>query len=307
MSASPSRHNPAGEYGYAYNSHIPWQQIRPSNTTPLRVSPANTPALSSSPNHWTANTPPLGALSATPPNLSLLPPAKTSATPPFAAHPTGFVCDAATSHQHHVYQQQPVLPGNQEPQHRQQTLAPLTSLDLLHCSPFQQSASLFSSLSVGGGGIADPSAAASGMMRSENLRQSLWNASITSSLGMTTDHGGQNDPGDDCDDMPFAVEDWDTHGAKASPNLTGSSTLAVASFVQKCSTANHRLEMFDQSQRDADDVANLADQLADFKNFGASLLIEGNSAANGEDISSYRFQQQQPQQQSQRTMQLRSS
>lgn len=142
-------------------------------------------------------------------------------------------------------------------------------------------------------------------MRSENMRQSLWNASIASSLAMGTDHGMQNDVGDDIDDMPFAVEDWDAHGAKTSVNLNSSSTLAAASFVQKCSTASHRLEMFDQTPRNGDEVSNLADQLAEFKNFGASLLIEG-STTDGE--SSYRFPQQpSAQQQAQRAMQLRSS
>ena len=139
------------------------------------------------------------------------------------------------------------------PQPQHQVLPPLTSLDLLHSSPFQQGASQVSSLSGGVGGSLM-------MYNSGDLRPSLWNVAPASV--------------DNDDDMPFVVE---TAGEAQVDSTSRSSSYleqsaALASFAQKCSAPTNRLKLFESTEeRVSQDVSSLADQLADFKSFGASL------------------------------------
>jgi hypothetical protein len=326
-----------GEYGYAYNNHIPWQRIHPSSTNAtLGRSPSGEHyveqgrCLSTSPSAL-ASTPPSGAFlgpGTTPPVNStssqhFIPPrssAMGSITPPFAPRPAGF------SQQPPPPLAQPLPPMAEQPSDTDQqrsrygdTLPPLASLDLLHSSPFQHAqGSLLSSLSLAppaGGGTESGSAMM--MMNSGDLRRSMWSASPAgggSAAFLPSSSGMQQDGGDgDYDEMPFAVdESSSSQFASASHNQTtgtmntgstsqlGASSAAVASFAQKCAPS-HRLKMFDSSivaasatastlplsqqqpnQQDPDDMVNsLADQLAEFRNFGASLHVSSTTGGGG--------------------------
>jgi hypothetical protein len=143
-----------------------------------------------------------------------------------------------------------------------------TSLDLLHSSPFSQPphGSMFSNTSnanndcsMGGGGLF------------ANMSE------LQASSGLDPRYH-QDDYEDD--DMPFAVD-------TGSSNMNEASAL-VASF---CNTQTKRLALFESQQQqqqqhhhnqmedDEDDIMNsLADQLAEFKSFGASLALGGSES-----------------------------
>jgi len=345
-----------GEYGYAYNNHIPWQKIHPSSTKPT-VDSTNDSGdggqnhrLSSSPGA-TANilssTPPSGAfLAATAfenggvPSSSMIShsparwiPPRSTATPPFQTRMAGFDHEASAAVQQ---QQQPMAqPYKAQIGHGMvydDVLPPLTSLDLLHSSPFQinQQGSLLSSLSVGGGGIASLMTHHSG--GGLDLRRSIWGSGGGTSGMPNSFLAAQAD--DDFEDMPFAVDFGEpaSVGTAAVPTIAGANTTsiadpsatapssvlgastsasAVASFAQKLKIApSNRLKLFEsqasiaaatagmqassnnnnnnkieasatteqvgehQMQQMDLLVSSLADQLAEFRSFGASLQLE---------------------------------
>lgn len=280
----PHLHQPApratsNDYGYAYNNHIPRTLF---TETPDNAALGITVPRESSPSPLLGTTPPLGVLYGavdhgvtTPPpssNItmaSLIPPRNSlaSVTPPFAARPAGFVQD-----------QNCVLPppavtttGMQPVLARQENdttdMAPLTSLDMLHDSPFHISmqqhygGSMLSSLS--GGGVFG-SEAASLFYNSVDMRKSV------------SFEGSTWGDDDDCEEMPFAVDN-NLPAPDHSLQVLASSA-AVTSFAQKCSI-HQRLELFDRPtegfvpQGHDEDVDQLADQLADFRSFGASLRL----------------------------------
>jgi hypothetical protein len=325
---TPNRRNQRpsaqGEYGYAYNNHIPWQRIHPSSTNPtLGRSPAGDyglegRCLSTSPNAL-ASTPPSGAFlgpgtTPTPSSQHFIPPRSSmgSITPPFAPRPAGFSQQPPPLAQPlPPMAEQPDTPGDQQRSRYGDTLPPLASLDLLHSSPFQHAqGSLLSSLSLAppaGGGVDSVSAM---MMNSGDLRRSMWSASAgQGSATFLPSSSAIQDGGDgDYDEMPFAVdESSSSQFASGSHNQTtmhtgstsqlGASSAAVASFAQKCAPSN-RLKMFDSSivaasatastlQQDPDDMVNsLADQLADFRNFGASLQVSSTTGGGGVSVGS---------------------
>jgi hypothetical protein len=281
----------AGEYGYAYNNHIPWQQIRPSNnpSTNNRISPYDT-ARTASPSPAThQGTPPTGFLSGTPPtggffgvtppiNPSSLIPPRSAVTPPFV-RPLGFVEEPSNQPP-----SEPLPPAATESatgaSAHISTPHPVTSLDLLHSSPFLQppGASLLSSLSAH-----DPS----------NLNSFL--SGDLRSQGEAAFHPYEDHylpHYDEDDDMPFAVDSSPPLGPSGAYNSTSSSHLAssaaVASFAQRCAAAN-KLALFETVQQQQqqggpqtqeDLVASLVDQLAEFKSFGASLTAHGKTASD---------------------------
>jgi hypothetical protein len=306
-------HRPSaqGEYGYAYNNHIPWQRIHPSSTNPtLGRSPGDLDGrgLSTSPSPSAlAFTPPSGAFlgpGTTPPVTSsahYIPP-RSSITPPFAPRPAGFSQQPPPA--------QPLAPMAEQPDQQGQrsryddTLPPLASLDLLHSSPFQHAqGSLLSSLSLAPPAGADSVSAMNMMMNSGDLRRSMWSASAAgSAIVLPSSATAMQDDGD-YDEMPFAVDESSSSQFASNNNATtnstsqlGASSAAVASFAQKCAPSN-RLKMFDssivasasvsasqqqQQQQDPDDMVNsLADQLAEFRNFGASLHVSSTAGAGG--------------------------
>lgn len=301
-------HRPStqGEYGYAYNNHIPWQRIHPSSTNPtLGRSPGDLEGrgLSTSPNlSGLAFTPPSGAFlgpGTTPPVTSsahFIPP-RSSITPPFASRPAGFSQQPPA---------QPLPPMVEQPDQEGQrsrhgdTLPPLASLDLLHSSPFQHAqGSLLSSLSLAPPAGADSATAMNMMMNSEDLRRSMWSASAAGSAIFLPSSGTAMPDDGDYDEMPFAVDESSSSQFASNNNTTmnsksqlGASSAAVASFAQKCAPSN-RLKMFDssivpsasasqQQQQDPDDMVNsLADQLAEFRNFGASLHVSSTTGGGG--------------------------
>jgi hypothetical protein len=320
----------AGEYGYAYNNHIPWQQIRPSSnaaTTNSRMSHTmdhqeqqQQRTASPSPLLFQVGTPPtgqfLGSTTATPPTgagflggvtpppmvhpSGLIPPRSSAVTPPFV-RPMGFVGEPAPS--------QPVLPllpaaaesshtaaSHATPSHQQHGARPVTSLDLLHSSPFQQQhpgASLLSSL----GGVQDHN-----IINTNNSHSVLsgdLRMQAEAALHSYDDHYYPHY--EDDDDMPFAVDDSppppaggaadSRSGAGSSSSHLAASSAAVTSFAHRCATAN-RLALFDSVQQQqqqkaeqpkVDMVSSLADQLAEFKTFGASLMEKASESAG--DVS----------------------
>jgi hypothetical protein len=78
---------------------------------------------------------------------------------------------------------------------------------------------------------------------------------------------------EDHDDMPFAVDT-----APASMTTTPDASAVVASFA-----STKRLALFDshhhaQPPKEEDVMSSLADQLAEFKSFGASLMVESTTS-----------------------------
>ena len=279
--------NHSKEYGYAYNNHIPNQL---SSTPPSAYPEARSASPSTG---MLGTTPPLGVLylnnpgsvpksqhipssATTPPTLgNFIPPRNNSAgsvTPPFAQRPLGFASDA-------TYPQQVSLPLAQhlpqDGESNQVDLPQLSSLDMLHHSPFHfiggantsGGISMLSSLS-GGAAIAGSDAASL-----------FYNHAAADSMRKS----GVVEPMEDFEEMPFAVEDASPEPAASASFLASSA--AVASFAQKCST-HQRLELFDKPQQQSLHTAqeggsgggdpvmdDLANQLADFQAFGASLQL----------------------------------
>jgi Autophagy-related protein 13 len=287
------------DYGYAYNTHIPWQKVHPSLNNPTVTSfddprannsnytgpPQNTllPPLGSSPG-VISSTPPTGAAflgPGTTPPISiqyLIPPRNPTMTPPFTSRPAGF------AEPDNLTMNMPDGPA-------------LTSLDLLHTSPFDSNyhhhqASFLSSLS-NTDSILHHSAGT-------ELRRSLWGpgyAMDMKSRSISPHPVVDEDDHDDENEMPFAVDlvSNTNPSTTASANLplldtslTGTSSAAVASFAHKCALgSSQRLQLFDSvsaklahstagTLSGKETVASLVDQLAEFKSFGASLLQENN-------------------------------
>jgi Autophagy-related protein 13 len=163
----------AGEYGYGYNNHIPWQKIHPSNTNPASVgggggstagdySPStyapfgrtlsSSPASLTSPLHHQTPPTPSGAafLGATPPAVAsmahyLIPPRNRSnsthsregsVTPPFQPRPAGFLHEALQLEPTHPSPLKSTMASTPTSDRNRPAM---TSLDSLRSSPFQQS------------------------------------------------------------------------------------------------------------------------------------------------------------------------
>jgi Autophagy-related protein 13 len=393
------RKSSAGDYGYAYNSHIPslrpmeqHQQQQPqqqynnynnsgtsfnySSGAVIDRTASASPSMGGGGGGPLGSTPP-GYLDATPPHKagyltgatpptmmfmnqnrdSLIPP-RSAVTPPFV-RPLGFMVDnnnppspsmtmgaavdstatphtvvsSATTLQMQTTPSSKLYPTtsstNHTPSHH-----PVTSLDLLHSSPFQHppNGSLLSSLSVH-----DPSymnSVLSGDFRLQAAAEAavygaggagddpFHHASLFGyhhhrhSSSFLDDHQHHNSTigGGGAEEMPFAVEDASPPqfssasgfaGGSASATSHLASSAAVASFAQRCSTAS-RLALFDsvaqqQQQQSSQQfhgssatsphdgmslyhdmaVSSITDQLAEFKMFGASLMMNTNTTTGG--------------------------
>lgn len=288
-----------GEYGYAYNNHIPWQAIHPSQTKPTTfdrspsdVSEAGTHPISASPHRhspWLS-----AALASTPPGEAflggttsppfLLPPRNLMSTPPFTPRPVTFV------HPQHGVEPIPATPDPKAPTNTTVTaktdtayeetydyhkvVPPLASLDLLQSSPFQtshaQGSMLLASLSLGAAG--------------SNLPPTDFRASSNSMPLFTTLTPSAADEYL-VEDMPFVVDAVTTSSKPfassstthpSSANTTAardlSESASVASFAQQLKSGN-RLRLFDSTAQLKPDelVDSLANQLAEFRTFEASL------------------------------------
>ena len=272
------------------------------------------PAIATSP--LLGTTPPSGAfLGSVDPNVtpppqlislgSLIPPRNASAgvAPPFATRPPGFAQDhyvisssgaaAASSagaqvQQQDIPQRQLQRDAEKDPQ--------LTSLDMLHHSPFlfgpHHGGSMLSSLSGGAGVFGSEATSLFYNSVGADFRKSA-TGGITSAL-----------PSEEYEEMPFAVDQslTENNAPLSSPSASSSSHIlassaAVASFAQKCSM-HQRLELFDQApppcSENGDgkgaeggtkgmdqDINQLADQLADFRSFGASLRLSTGTVPPG--------------------------
>mmetsp|Transcript_5076 Transcript_5076/g.14255 ORF Transcript_5076/g.14255 Transcript_5076/m.14255 type:complete len:790 (-) Transcript_5076:3628-5997(-) len=319
--------NSSREYGYAYNNHIPSMQNKGLNPLSPQGQSAARPV---SPATSLGTTPPLGVLylagggtsvgkgSTTSPALDrgFIPPRKnsnTAMTPPFAPRPMGFEQDQKQS-------PPPSAPLTMLPsstagtdlprQHQEQIqthpsntndLPPLTSLDMLHHSPFHPTLgstsggvgiSMLSSLASGGGvgPLLGSEAASVFYSHSTDLRKSSF---------LLLDQQQQPPPSpyhqDEYEEMPFAVEETLPSTEQATETSVLASSAQVASFAQKCSV-HQRLQLFDQPQHNNNNNNNnnstrpdesnkqidqLADQLADFRTFGASLRLSGTTSGSG--------------------------
>jgi hypothetical protein len=287
-----------GEYGYAYNNHIPWQRIHPSSTNPTQGrSPGDFfdgRSLSTSPSAL-ASTPPGAAflgVGMTPPlSAAHFIPPRSAVTPPFAPRPTA------------LSQEPPVQPLTHMADQADQggrtrygdtanpnVLPPMASLDLLHSSPFQHAqGSLVSSLSLAP--LAGADSVSAMMMNSGDLRRSMWSAAGTSAIDPS--YPTQDE---DYEEMPFAVDESSSSQAAFNMNTSQlGASAAVASFAQKCAPSN-RLKMFDHQsitaaepqQPPGDDngdgmMNSLADQLAEFRSFGASLQVSATGSGSEHD------------------------
>lgn len=262
LDAATKRPTSTGEYGYAYNGHIPWQKIHPSSSKPIiGRSPSmdsdgrhSTPPvpLSSSPS-FLSSTPPGAFAGLTPPKLGhLIPPRKPLATPPFASRPIGLSEASA-------------VPPMDLPAAANGDWMPPQQLDLLPSSPFQQSM------------VVDSPGMDSALHHSSDLKRSIW----SSSQQPLSPHTAVDD---EEDEMPFAVDDDVMVVAKGSSSLAASAS--VTSFAQKLKQAPaNRLKLFESQSTDR--TESLAEQLADFKSFGASLgpLTSGTTASDHGSIS----------------------
>lgn len=123
----------------------------------------------------------------------------------------------------------------------------------------------------------------------------------------------EQQPGDNTqqpfDDMPFATED--SPDASSCSIHTVGETSAASSFARRCSTAN-RLQLFnstnatnnqlissvqtksEQNMNENSIHADLAGQLAEFRNFGASLLQSSNHPSEANNNGSRELQKPTP-------------
>ncbi|GKY92181.1 hypothetical protein MPSEU_000189400 [Mayamaea pseudoterrestris] len=301
-----------GEYGYAYNNHIPWQAIHPSQTKPTTFerSPSDVSAaeatssgmrpISASPQHrhspWLSGATPLAS---TPPGEAflggtasppfLMPPRNLMSTPPFQPRPVAFLQQQQQQQQQqHTHADGQTVSRTPEQKHAktltgdkydyEKVVPPITSLDLLHSSPFQThrhvQGSMMASLSLG--------ANANSLLP---LDFRLGGASAHSMLFSTALAPQTEDYLSE--DMPFAV---DATSSNYTHNKSGGSTsgghashphhanldesASVASFAHQLKSTN-RLQLFESTtQPKPGDLADsLADQLAAFRTFGESLHL----------------------------------
>mmetsp|Transcript_6463 Transcript_6463/g.12934 ORF Transcript_6463/g.12934 Transcript_6463/m.12934 type:complete len:786 (-) Transcript_6463:150-2507(-) len=273
------------EYGYAYNNHIPWQKIHPSTTNPSIQRESEDSPGQATPSVLGSTPPPMllnpGSHNSNPSSFGkqFLPPRSGSTgaplTPPFPNRPTGFAVHSDPPSAHlpllgtgavpaSPLQERPVahLADDAMPQR-------LTSLDLLHQSPF----------------LWNPNPHGS-MLSSLTMPDSSTMLDLKRSLLLThqqpTDFFASD--GDWADEMPFAVEETAPSAVAAAPTLEDLSSLgasaAVASLAQKCATSQ-RLQLFESRMSEGGAVHDvLASQLADFRAFGASLTETPSSSSS---------------------------
>jgi len=77
--------------------------------------------------------------------------------------------------------------------------------------------------------------------------------------------------------MPFAVESTPASSSVAGASSALATPQVVASFAQQC-TPQNTLGAFSQPQKNSASVEDLVKQLADFRNFGASLQASGSES-----------------------------
>ncbi|KAL3939969.1 MAG: hypothetical protein SGBAC_005395 [Bacillariaceae sp.] len=266
----------------------------------------------------------LGAVPTPPgaaPPLSTLIPPRSSVTPPFV-RPAGFVGEALGSQPLPPAHGTPPTTGEllknhhhqNHPTHQQHSRKHQTSLDMLHSSPFQRPEStptmddelLRQAFNLND--LMPPDTAGARFMSPRTRPEDFY-----------YDNAFGHSSGDDDNDMPFAVDSYNhssmIHGgtekrssggsleAGATSNSLFSSANGMASI---CSAAPKRLALFDsvattappQSSSGVGDVTSqkpddqmimsLADELAEFKTFGASLMMDGKasqSSSNSTPIS----------------------
>mmetsp|Transcript_16686 Transcript_16686/g.25205 ORF Transcript_16686/g.25205 Transcript_16686/m.25205 type:complete len:511 (-) Transcript_16686:248-1780(-) len=221
---------------YAYNDTPTRTTSNGNNSVPDNSVPA---ALSSSPAMFSCSTPPTvpatPPLSSTPPTIGfLLPPAglqrpntlSVATTPPFSGLPHELAAAAN--------QQQEEKRSIRKPESE---LLPISSLDLLHSSPFHKTttglmSSAFSSFN--GGNESDW--LRNSMLPVENCKHEK----------------------DDGEDMPFAVDDDDK----------GAVSMGDIRFAAKADAPH--LSLFDGTTQE-DELQSLSKQLQEFKAFGATL------------------------------------
>ena len=308
----------AGEYGYAYNNQIPTmrssqpQTINGYGQTPPTMAinssnpllsyssmPSSTPLGSTPPGYLLGGPTPSPHLSAS----HLIPPRNNAVTPPFT-RPMGFVGEAPTQQslppaamksgytdgRPHSSTVQPELPVENSSDKLAAPLPiPMTSLDLLHSSPFrlQMFGSNFGSSTIG---ALDPffSGSVAGGL---SLDTAFANSSFGSGM-----HPRLQPMEDEDDNMPFAVDSMLMGNAHHDPSSSstmaasaaGSSTMIMRDMITQ---PPKRLQLFDSSNNgimsdtmelggntggidgimDMND--DIASQLAEFKSFGESLLM----------------------------------
>ena len=187
-----------------------------------------------------------------------------------------------------------------------------TSLDLLHSSPFQYPTSqAYYSMNASAFQHNDhDSSSAAAFMSDYYHRSGHLSEDIVQGRGRSNSEAFFDN--DLSDDMPFAVDPIGSSGSGSATNAAGAGPSAVTSsspggaasglasmmneaslVASMCTAAPKRLAMFDskmkessaQEQQASQEMANvmdsLADQLADFKSFGASLDVAGAAAIGG--------------------------
>ena len=267
----------AGDYGYGYNNLLtPTLHRNPSNSSNNSHDNSNR-QLTPSPSHSLAATPPgvgyLYGVSTSPAVFpsNLIPP-RSAVTPPFV-RPMGFqgqpTPTAVGSDAVAAATQQTSTASQETPNINQHT----SSLDLLHSSPFHQQPRSIN-ISTTNVDAMPPSY--------HNHPFAMSNDVHTTGLDSRFDEYYQ----DDMEDMPFAVDAGTTTPVMSMTAGDGSSAAVAASFA-----ANpKRLALFDTATSfnrttdsgggaEEDIVTSLVDQLADFKTFGASLMIPTTDAS----------------------------
>jgi hypothetical protein len=315
------------QFGYAYNQHVPWEAIKPSDSKPIdttqpsrgdeqRYNRNNSPQMFTSPP--LASTPPSAVFLRSPsplsspfhhpslqtqhihhfPTSSTVPstvaPDLLSSTPPFRPRPATLERSNAMAPQQDLSRQIEALPP------------PLDSLD---ASPFEAS----HHRSLGGAGVSALTAGrsrlfsdhANSMLLGSNLdfRRSQFTGGTSASAfamdGTTEDRIGDDDEEEE-EELPFAVDAGETLSSSASasrpratapppPSSSQDVSASAIQFAQKLGKL-HTRPMFASSTHAAAtgpssapaDVDRIADQLSEFRSFGASLNLVGNGSLGSE-------------------------
>lgn len=315
------------QFGYAYNHHVPWEAIKPSDSKPIDTGPTssnddqrynrnNSPQMFTSPP--LASTPPsavfLRSQSPMPspfhhpslqsPHLHHFPTSSTvpsalapdllSSTPPFRPRPATLELSNGMAPPQDLSRQIATLPP------------PLDSLD---ASPFEAS----HQLSLGGAGVGAVAAGrsrllsdhANSMLLGSNLdfRRSLFAGGTSASafaMDGATDERIVDEDDEEEEELPFAVDSGETLAsststsrprAMATPPTSSSQDVSASAiqFAQKLGRLHTRPMFASSTHASATgpssasaDVDRLADQLSEFRSFGASLNLAGNGSIGSE-------------------------
>lgn len=246
------------DYGYAYNQQIPWQKLQKQQQQ-CRSSPESSSIRSTEP---PVGTPPTAAFLGASPPPSALSSRHTSptTTPPFTRPVGFFLSDTAASSIPTMPEQPPPEASSKPARNAAITTTMLPSLDALRQSPFDPRT---------GEDPAPPTTDPPYVSPFALPPQYYHNSTHSTTTSLLYPSAAAAAATRDVPDLPFAVVDEDRH-----QDAVAASSL-LSSFHATPQAASSKL--LAASAATTTTVDELQQQLQDFKTFGASLLVMGDT------------------------------